>query len=66
LCKAECVAVHVRAAVAVTTTIAEHIPSAQRRYAARTIERIRADVAAIGPSIAVGVETEVARFRMFR
>jgi transposase len=34
------------------TTIPEHMPSAHRRYAEWTIERIRAEAAAIGPSTA--------------
>jgi transposase len=34
------------------TTIAEHMPSSHRRYAEWTIERIRRDAAAIGPSTA--------------
>ena len=32
------------------TTVAEHMPSSHRRYADWTIERIRADAAAIGPA----------------
>jgi transposase len=34
------------------TTIAEHMPSAHRRYAEWTIERIHIDAAAIGPNTA--------------
>ena len=34
------------------TTLAEHMPSAYRRYADWTLERIRRDAAAIGPSTA--------------
>lgn len=34
------------------TTIEEHMPSSHRRYAGWTIERIRHDTAAIGPSAA--------------
>jgi transposase len=51
--KGERVAVHLRGAGRGRhTTIAEHMPSAHRRYAEWTIERIRADAAAIGPSTA--------------
>jgi transposase len=32
------------------TTVAEHMPSSHRRHAGWTIERIRADAAAIGPA----------------
>ncbi len=32
-------------------TVPEHIASSHRRYAGRTIERIRKDAAAIGPAI---------------
>jgi transposase len=34
------------------TTVPEHMPSSHRRYAARIIERILRDAAAIGPSMA--------------
>jgi transposase len=34
------------------TTITEHMPSSHRRYAGWTVERIRRDTAAIGPSAA--------------
>jgi transposase len=52
-CKGERVAVHLRGgARGRHTTIPEHMPSAHRRYADWTIERIRADAAAIGPSTA--------------
>ena len=48
--KGERVAVHLRAGGRGRhTTIAEHMPSAHRRYAEWTIERIRIDAAAIGP-----------------
>jgi transposase len=33
------------------TTMAEHMPSSHRRYAGWTVERIRRDTAAIGPSV---------------
>ena len=50
-CKGERVAVHLRGGRrGHHTTIPEHMPSAHRRYAEWTIERIRADAAAIGPS----------------
>src|SRR4249919_1337108 len=50
-CKGERVAVHLRGGTRGRhTTIPEHMPSAHRRYAEWTIERIRADAAAIGPS----------------
>jgi transposase len=49
----ERVAVHLRGAGRGRhTTIAEHMPSAHRRYAEWTIERIAIDAAAIGPSTA--------------
>jgi transposase len=52
-CKGERVAVHLRGAGRGRhTTIAEHMPSAHRRYAEWTIERIAVDAAAIGPSTA--------------
>ena len=52
-CKGERVAVHMRGAGRGRhTTIPEHMPSAHRRYAAWTIERIGLDAAAIGPSTA--------------
>ena len=52
-CKGERVAVHMRGAGRGRhTTIPEHMPSAHRRYAAWTIERIGIDAAAIGPSTA--------------
>ena len=52
-CKGERVAVHLRGRRRRRhTTIPEHMPSAHRRYADWTIERIRADTAAIGPSTA--------------
>lgn len=52
-CKGERVAVHMRGGGGGGhTTIAEHMPSAHRRYAEWTIERIRRDAAAIGPSTA--------------
>jgi transposase len=52
-CKGERVAVHIRGGRRGRhTTIPEHMPSAHRRYAEWTIERIRADAAAIGPSTA--------------
>jgi transposase len=51
--KGERVAVHLRGGGRGRhTTIAEHMPSAHRRYAEWTIERICADAAAIGPSTA--------------
>jgi transposase len=52
-CKGERVAVHLRGGGRGRhTTIPEHMPSAHRRYADWTIERIRADAAAIGPNTA--------------
>src|SRR5216684_643657 len=52
-CKGERIAVHLRGAGRGRhTTIPEHMPSAHRRYAEWTIERIRIDAAAIGPSTA--------------
>jgi len=52
-CKGERVAVHLRGTGRGRhTTIAEHMPSAHRRYAEWTIERIAIDAAAIGPSTA--------------
>ena len=52
-CKGERVAVHLRGGGRGRhTTIPEHMPSAHRRYAEWTIERIRADATAIGPSTA--------------
>jgi transposase len=50
--KGERVAVHLRGGRGRHTTIAEHMPSAHRRYAEWTIERLRSDAAAIGPSTA--------------
>jgi transposase len=51
--RGERVAVHIRGSGRGRhTTIAEHMPSAHRRYADWTIERIRADAAAIGPATA--------------
>jgi transposase len=51
--KGERVAVHLRGASRGRhTTIAEHMPSSHRRYAEWTLERIRIDAAAIGPSTA--------------
>ena len=51
--KGERVAVHLRVASRGRhTTIAEHMPSSHRRYAEWTLERIRLDAAAIGPSTA--------------
>src|SRR5215469_11719141 len=51
--KGERVAVHLRGAGRGRhTTIAEHMPSSHRRYAEWTLERIRIDAAAIGPSTA--------------
>ena len=52
-CKGERVAVHLRGVGRGRhTTIPEHMPSSHRRYAEWTIERIRIDAAAIGPSTA--------------
>jgi len=52
-CKGERIAVHLRGGGRGRhTTIPEHMPSAHRRYADWTIERIRADAAAIGPNTA--------------
>jgi len=52
-CKGERVAVHLRGGGRGRhTTIREHMPSTHRHYADWTIERIRADAAAIGPSTA--------------
>src|SRR5215831_17833972 len=52
-CRGERVAVHLRGGGRGRhTTIPEHMPSAHRRYAEWTVERIRADAAAIGPSTA--------------
>jgi transposase len=52
-CKGERVAVHLRVGGRGRhTTIREHMQSAHRHYADWTIERIRADAAAIGPSTA--------------
>jgi transposase len=52
-CKGERIAVHLRGGGRGRhTTIAAHMPSAHRRYAEWTIERIRADAAAMGPSTA--------------
>jgi transposase len=52
-CKGERVAVHLRGGGRGRhTTIPEHMPSAHRRYAEWTIERIRADAATIGTSTA--------------
>ena len=52
-CRGERVAVHMRTGGRGRhTTIPEHMPSAHRRYAEWTIERIRADATAIGPNTA--------------
>jgi transposase len=52
-CRGERVAVHLRGGGrGHHTTIREHMPSTHRHYADWTIERIRADAAAIGPSTA--------------
>ena len=52
-CRGERVAVHLRGGGRGRhTTIREHMPSTHRHYADWTIERIRADAAAIGPSTA--------------
>jgi transposase len=52
-CKGERVAIHLRGGVRGRhTTIREHMPSTHRHYADWTVERIRADAAAIGPSTA--------------
>src|SRR4051794_16153321 len=52
-CRGERVAVHMRTGGRGRhTTIPEHMPSAHQRYAEWTIERIRADAAAIGPNTA--------------
>src|SRR6516165_6067547 len=52
-CKGERVAVHMRGTGRGRhTTVPEHMPSAHRRYAEWTIERIGIDAAAIGPSTA--------------
>jgi transposase len=52
-CKGERVAAHIGGGGRGRhTTIPDHMPSAHRRYADWTIERIRADAAAIGPSTA--------------
>jgi transposase len=52
-CKGERVAVHLRGVGRGRhTTVAEHMPSAHRRYAEWTVERIRSEAAAIGPSTA--------------
>src|SRR3954451_801800 len=52
-CRGERVAVHMRTGGRGRhTTIPEHMPSAHRRYAEWTVERIRADAAAIGPNTA--------------
>ena len=52
-CKGERVALHMRGTGRRRhTTIPEHMPSAHRRYAKWTIERIVIDAAAIGPSTA--------------
>lgn len=52
-CRGERVAVHLRTGGRGRhTTIPEHMPSAHRRYAEWTIERIRGDAAAIGPNTA--------------
>src|SRR3954447_21982389 len=52
-CRGERVAVHLRTGGRGRhTTIPEHMPSAHRRYAEWTVERIRADAAATGPNTA--------------
>ena len=51
--KGERIAAHLRASGnGKHTTVQEHMPSSHRRYADWTIERIRRDAAAIGPSTA--------------
>lgn len=51
--KGERIAAHVRSSGnGKHTTVQEHMPSSHRRYADWTIERIRRDAAAIGPSTA--------------
>jgi transposase len=51
--KGERIAAHLRSSGnAKHTTVAEHMPSSHRRYADWTIERIRRDAGAIGPSTA--------------
>jgi transposase len=52
-CRGERVAVHMRGGGRSRhATIPEHMPSAHRRHAEWTIERIRADAATIGPNTA--------------
>ena len=52
------VAAHLRAyAPRRHTTVAEHMPSAHRRYAGWTQERLRRDAADIGPDTALLIET---------
>jgi transposase len=52
-CRGERVAVHMRTGGRGRhTTIPEHMPSAHRRYAEWTLERIRGDATAIGPNTA--------------
>jgi transposase len=52
-CRGERVAVHMRTGGRGRhTTIPEHMPSAHRRYAEWTVERIRADAAVTGPNTA--------------
>lgn len=51
--KGERVAAHMRGSGnGKHTTVPEHMPASHRRYAGWTIERIRRDTAAIGPSVA--------------
>ena len=53
-CKGERIAAHLRSSSnGRHTTIPEHMPSSHRRYADWTIERIRCEAAAIGPSVAL-------------
>jgi transposase len=53
-CKGERIAAHLRASGnGRHTTVPEHMPSSHRRYADWTIERIRREAAAIGPSVAL-------------
>ena len=52
-CKGERIAVHLRmSGNHKHATISEHMPSSHRRYAGRTIERIREDARKIGPATA--------------
>jgi transposase len=53
-CKGERIAAHLRSSGnRKHTTVPEHMPSSHRRYADWTIERIRREAAAIGPSAAL-------------